>query len=487
MDFRTRLVDRFRRAALTLSLALAATACGSVSGGFDSLGVTPGGAQDIGVARTIIDNGGIPTLKDFTPEGLYSEHDLVIGDAPPCGQTVCVNTAAGLEFGLDDDQRDLFVQLGMQSNISEANFQRKPLNLGIIIDTSGSMSGPLSGVKTALHTLVDNLRSDDRVAIIEFASSASTIIESTPVSDKESLHSAVDSLTTGGSTSLEEGMKQGYAEIDDYVNSKTLSRLMVFTDALPNTGATDPQSFQSMVKAAAAIDIGFTFFGFGSFDAAFVDQIAHLRGGNYRFVRPEDVKQIFQDELDFFVTPVAYNLRVSTKTSEATSQRAVYGVPGAAEHVSGTLFDVTTLFLSKRKGGIVLRFDGTNLESLTNGSMYDLGSVDLSYESPDGAVESSSLPMTLPFVTPPQADSALYPNAEMMRTVAVTNQYLVMKRICGSYHDGSYDEVDADARLDKAIAGLEAADLELNDPNLKREITLLQKLKSNLGLSGGTP
>lgn len=488
MNLRKRIWDRCRSVIVPSFFLIVLNACG---GGYDigdGLGATPGGAQDIGLARELISQGSVPKVEDFTPEGLYSEHDLEIANAPPCGKTLCVNTAAGLEFGLDDDKRDIFVQLGMQSSISPQEFQRKPLNLGIVIDTSNSMAGLLDDVKSALHVLVDHLKSDDRVAIIEFASSANTIIESTPISDKSSLHSAIDELSTGGSTALEDGMRLGYAEIDDYVDPKTLSRLMVFTDAQPNIGATDAQSFQSMVKAAAALDIGFTFFGFGTyFNAAFADQIAHLRGGNYRFVRPEDVKPIFEDELDFLVTPLAYNLRVSTKPAEGTSLTTVYGVPGAADHVSGNLLDVTTVFLSKRKGGIVLRLDGENVEALTNGNMFDIGAVDLSYETPEGATESSTVRMTLPFMTPPLATQSLYPNSSMQRTVAVTNQYLVMKTACSQYHMGGLDLVDTQQRFDKVIAQLTAANLELNDPNLQREVDLMKKLASNLGLSGGTP
>jgi Ca-activated chloride channel homolog len=487
MNLTTIMGQRLRSLVLPAFFLIGLEACGSYASG-DYLGATPGGAQDIGLARTLINGGSIPNVEDFTVEGLYSEHDLEITNAPPCGKPLCVNTAASLEFGLDDDKRDFFVQLGMQTNISEQNFQRKPLNLGIVIDTSGSMDSYLGGVQAALHTLVDNLKSDDRVAIVEFSGSANTIIESTLIADKTELHAAINDLTTGGSTSLEDGMMKGYAEIDDFVDPKTLSRLMVFTDAQPNVGATDVKSFQSLVKAAAAIDIGFTFFGFGTdFDAAFVDQISHLRGGNYRFVGVDDVKQIFVDELDFLVTPVAFNLRVAPKPMEGTSMTTVYGVPGAAENVNGNLIDIETVFLSKRKGGIVLRLAGQNAETLINGNMFDLGSVDLSYETPEGATEMATIPMTLPFVQPPLATDTVYPNASMQRTVAVTNQYLVMKDVCGDFHSGSFNAADAELQLDRAIAGLVAAETLLSDPNLQREIALLQKLKANLGLAGGTP
>ena len=77
--------------------------------------------------------------------------------------------------------------------------------------------------------------------------------------------------------------------------------------------------------------------------------------------------------------------------------------------------------------------------------------------------------------------------ARLQRTVAVTNQFLAMKRVCGDFHNGSLDLIDAATRLDKAIADLKNADAALSDPNLQREITLLEMLKVNLGLSGGMP
>jgi len=482
-------VSRIPSLAFTLALALTPLGCGGgYSAGGDFLGATPGGAQDIGLAREIIASGGVPTLDDFTPEGLYSEHDLPLANPAPCDKPLCIATATGLDVGLDDDQRDLFVQLGMQSNIREDAFERKPLNLGIVIDTSGSMEGNLEHVKSALHTLVDNLRTDDRVAIIEFASSANTIQESTPVSDKETLHDAIDELTTGGSTSMEEGMKLGYAVIDDHVEAGRLSRLMVFTDAMPNVGATDAGSFQAMVTAASALDIGFTFFGFGSnFDASFVDQIGHLRGGNYRFVGAEDVKTIFDEELDFLVTPIAYNLRVSTTAAEGTTVSAVYGVPQSDEHGSADLFDVTTVFLSKRKGGIVLRLDGATLEPLVASGAIEAGSVTIEYETPEGAVETNTLAMRLPFETFPGPTDALLPTPHIERTVAVTNEYLVMKRLCGDFHNGTLDTVDAATRLEAAIARLTSADAAQPDENLKREISMLQKLGANLGVTVGAP
>lgn len=478
-----------------LWLAAASAACyASMGMGMgDFLGATPGGSQDIGLARAIIQAGGVPHLNQFTAEGLFSEHDLTLADQPVCEQVLCLGAAAGLEVGLDDDQRDLFVQVGMSSSIRADAFVRDPLNLGIVVDTSGSMSEVLPLLKDALHALVGALRPDDRVALVVFEATARTIQPSTLATDAQALHDAVDRLQTGGSTNMEAGMRVGYAEIDSFVDGEHLSRLMVFTDAQTNTGNTDVGTFGAMTQAAAARGIGFTFFGFGpNFSAEFVDQIAALRGGNYRFVRAEDVKPIFEQELDFLVTPIAYGMKVALTAGAGVERRAIYGVPQVEDHSDGELFEVTTVFLSKRKGGIVLRFDGRDIEALRDGASIKVGEAIISYETIDGVPVEQRLAVAMPLAAPISATASHYPDLPIQRTLAVTDQYLALRRVCGDFwgeddsEQGSsrspgFDAVAASARLDAASAKLQAAHALLEDANLAREIELLARLKQNLG------
>jgi len=481
--------DREARTGLRALIAAAwvmavVAACGGGFYGAEMLGATPGGAQDIGLAREIISLGQVPISEQFTVEGLYSEHELSLANPPACARPLCLGAALGLEVAPDDDQRDLFVQLGLATNVSAADFERQPLNLGIVVDTSGSMSGFLDGVKDALHALIDELDEEDRVALVVFETNAITIQTSTPVSDQQALHDAVDRLATGGSTNMEAGMRLGYAEIAAHVDQDHLSRLMVFTDAMTNTGLTDAGSFRALTEAAAAIDIGFTFFGFGqNFDAGFIDGIAHLRGGNYRFVGAEDVKPIFEEELDFLVTPIAYNLKVELSPPEGAPLLSVLGIPQVEEHFNGELFDVSTLFLSKRKGAIVLRFEGAEPEALFDGAALSVGEASISYETVGGETISDSLPLATAMTSPPAPGEVYYPDPEMQRTLAVTAMYLAMRAVCDDFHGGMFVLEDALARLDMAIAKLAAAHELLEDENLQREIDLLEQLKINLGAS----
>lgn len=468
---------RWSRALVALAALSAAPACGGYGTALDggSLGVTPGGAKDIGLARDTIERGGIPSPEDFTIEGLYAEHDLSVANRAPCHRPVCIDASAAAARALDDGERDLFVQLAMSSNLSLEDFERGPLNLGVVIDASGSMESVLPNLKAALHALVDELRADDRLAIVVYESSAETIVASTLASDRAALHAAVDTLETGGSTNMEEGMRLGYQEIGSFVGDDRLSRLMVFTDAMPNTGATDVGSFRAMTRAAAARGIGFTFFGFGAdFSADFVDEIAHLRGGNYRFVGPNDVEPIFEEELDFLVTPVAYDLKLRVSAPALAPLETVYGIPRASENVNGTVAEISTLFLSRRKGAIVARLDGAKLGELSGPEGITLGEIHLSYETPDGEVVAQVVEPALP-ATSVQPETELIPTDEMRRTLAVTNQFFAMQHVAA--HRSSADPTV----VDRAIAGLEAAHAALPDPNLMREIGMMKRLRENAG------
>lgn len=476
---------QFFKNVLALAFCLTFFACSmkaDMSGGLGSgdLGATPGGAQDVGLARDIIASGGVPTTDQFTIEGLYSEHNLALPDGPACEKTLCIGAAAALATGLDNQKRDFFIQLGMSTNISSENFERQPLNLGVVIDTSGSMDINLGHLKNALHAMVDVMRPTDRLAIIEFETEARVIQQSTLVSNSDDLHQAIDYLSIGGTTNMEAGMSLGYKTIDPYVNDSFMSRLMVFTDAMTNTGLTDEGSFQDLVTKAAERNIGFTFFGFGpDFDASFVESFAYLKGANYRFVGAQDVEKIFTEEFDFLVTPIAYDLNIKVAAPQAASLQTVYGIPGNAEDPTASLIEVKTVFLSKDKGALVLRLDGAAAEQLYTEKTFNLGQATLQYETVQGQIVNEIIMLTQASDTAPSASEPLYPSPEIQRTVAVTNMYLAMVKACNAYNQNQPLQ-DGLSALTKSIAELNAAYEQLKDDNLLREVNLLTKLKGNI-------
>ena len=138
--------------------ALTLMGCGSgAMYGSSDLGVTPGGSQDIGVARDIIEAGGIPRHTHFSAEGLFSEHDLPL-NGEECAELLCPRSATSGIVPIDDPTERYLVQLGFGTNIDGATFERRPLNLALAVDISGSMgTDKMNAGKRALDVLVGQL------------------------------------------------------------------------------------------------------------------------------------------------------------------------------------------------------------------------------------------------------------------------------------------------------------------------------------------
>ena len=85
-------------------------------------------------------------------------------------------------------------------------------NLVFLLDVSGSMQPPnkLPLVKQAFRLLVQELRPQDRVAIVVYAGAAGLVLPSTPGSDKAAILQALDRLEAGGSTAGGAGLRLAY-------------------------------------------------------------------------------------------------------------------------------------------------------------------------------------------------------------------------------------------------------------------------------------
>src|SRR5690606_1299022 len=103
------------------------------------------------------------------------------------------------------------VMIGLQGKTIPTG-KLPPSNLVFLIDVSGSMWSPnkLPLVKSALKLLADQLRPQDRVAIVVYAGAAGMVLPSTPGDKKTKIKDAVDKLTAGGSTAGGAGIMLAY-------------------------------------------------------------------------------------------------------------------------------------------------------------------------------------------------------------------------------------------------------------------------------------
>src|SRR5687768_3271454 len=201
-----------------LALLLVA-ACGSDAvhsefpgGGDTGTGFDPGGAQDIGAAREIIANGGVPQGDMITVEGLFSEHDVpAVG--PPCTSPLCLRPGVGVAPSLETGRLERWVHVGMTSGIDLSTWRRPPVDLVIAIDKSSSMTIDMTETTEAAARLVGHLREDDRVAVLAFDGSVHVLHELGGVANKAGLQSQIRGLDANGSWDIDMALDASYARL----------------------------------------------------------------------------------------------------------------------------------------------------------------------------------------------------------------------------------------------------------------------------------
>jgi Ca-activated chloride channel homolog len=134
-----------------------------------------------------------------------------------------------LDASQSSSQRQVSVSIAAIADA--AGNQQLPINLGLILDCSGSMKGlPLETVKKAAQRIISQLRPQDRLSVVSFDHQAKTIVANQLVGNStDSLVARIEQLQAGGGTSIDEGIKLGLREMISAATDST-SHAFVLTD-----------------------------------------------------------------------------------------------------------------------------------------------------------------------------------------------------------------------------------------------------------------
>jgi Ca-activated chloride channel family protein len=163
-----------------------------------------------------------------------------------------------------------------------------PSNLVFLIDVSGSMDEPnkLPLLKSAFGLLVNELRPQDRVAIVVYAGAAGLALESTSGGKKEIIMKAIDNLEAGGSTAGGEGLKLAYDEAEKNYIKGGNNRIILATDGDFNVGESSNGGIERLVteKREKGVFITVLGFGMGNVKDDKMEIIADKGNGNYAYI-----------------------------------------------------------------------------------------------------------------------------------------------------------------------------------------------------------
>ena len=249
-----------------------------------------------GYMRKLLSKGMLPVASSVRIEEYLNYFTFNYAD-PTGDHTVAINSEVG---PCPWNEGHFLVRLGLKGKSMDLS-QTPPANFVFMVDVSGSMDSAdkLGLLKTCLATLVDNLRPDDRVSIITYASKVEKLIESTPASEANKIKEAIAKLNARGSTAGGAAMKMAYEEaLANFIEGGN-NRVIMGTDGDFNVGVTSTDALLEMVQDYADKGIYFTVCGFGSgnLNDSMMETISNKGNGTYQYIDSElEMVKVFVHE-----------------------------------------------------------------------------------------------------------------------------------------------------------------------------------------------
>jgi Ca-activated chloride channel homolog len=215
-----------------------------------------------------------------------------------------------------DNAANIELIVSFQTSQNRDTSPRRPLNLSLVLDRSGSMAGKsLKYAIEAAKKSIDYLTPEDIISVVIYDDNAEIILPPQPALDRAAIKQKIDKIRAGGCTNLSGGWMMGCDCVKANYSEERLNRVLLLTDGWANVGITEPNVLIKTAREKAEKGIITTALGFGSnFNEDLLIGIADAGKGNFYFIQsPEDTADVFRIEMESLMSVIAQNLIVTVQ------------------------------------------------------------------------------------------------------------------------------------------------------------------------------
>jgi Ca-activated chloride channel family protein len=228
-------------------------------------------------------------------------------------EQVQVDVAVAKPYLLAGQKQTTYLRVGLTGIPIKNVEQRTPVNVAIVLDKSGSMTGEkLRKAKEAAIASIDRLGPNDIVSVIAYDQTVDVLVPATKVSDRKMLHTAIERLSAGGSTALFAGVSKGAAEVRKFRDRQRVNRIILLSDGQANVGPSSPADLGNLGGSLIKEGISVTTLGLGlDYNEDLMTQLARKSDGNHYFIENTvDLARQFGYEFDDVLSVVAQEVTV---------------------------------------------------------------------------------------------------------------------------------------------------------------------------------
>ena len=219
------------------------------------------------------------------------------------------------------NEENMLLHIGLQGEKIEMN-NLPASNIVFLIDVSGSMSShnKLPLLKKAFKLLIQQLREEDRVAIVVYAGNSGLVLPSTSCRKKETIIKSLERLQSGGSTAGAAGLKLAYQVASENFIEGGNNRIILATDGDFNVGQSSNAEMERLIEKERerGTFISVLGFGMGNYMDDKMEIIADKGNGNYSYIdNIMEAKKVLVNEFGGTLFTIAKDVKIQIEFNPA--------------------------------------------------------------------------------------------------------------------------------------------------------------------------